>query len=109
MSEASGVEVILARARAQEREYDWLGATESYKSALGLVPEQNFSAKGDIYERLGYAFHRAAMQAESVDDFRDRMFQAVGSYEKAKEAYEGLGKPGKTPRTLHCDLSLIHI
>ena len=103
ISEALGVEPILGQAREQERGYDWLGAVGSYKKALDLLSEPNFLKMSEICERLGYVFHRAAMQAESVDEFRSRMSQAVAHYEKAKEHYGRLSEAGKTPRILRCD------
>jgi hypothetical protein len=63
MSEASSVEEILHQAERLEKEYDWLGAADSYEKALNLLPEDDFSGKAENYERLGYAVYRAAFQA----------------------------------------------
>ncbi len=103
MSEPLNAESLLGQAGKHEKEYDWLGATGTYKKALGLVPDQDFSKIGEIYERLGFALYRAAMQAESADEFRDKMRQAVANFEKAKKSYGCLGEQGKTPRILRCD------
>jgi len=103
VSEALVVELILKRADKQEKEYDWLGAAESYEKALGLVPDPDFSEKGEIYERLGYAFYRAAMQAENREEFKDRMCQAVANYENAKKFYGCLSEQAKKARMLRCD------
>jgi len=103
MSEASGVEGILEQAGEKEREYDWLGAARSYEKALGLVSGQDSSKMAEVYERLGYAFYRAAMQAESQEEFGERMRQAVAHYEKAKEFCRKMDESGKTPRMLRCD------
>jgi len=109
VEEGLGLEAVVGRAAELEREYDWLGAVESYKKALGLVTERDFSKKGEICERLGYAFYRAAMQAESVDQFRERMQQAIANYNKAKEFYGRLSDPGKTPRMLRCDATIAYV
>jgi hypothetical protein len=69
---------------------------------LKLLSEDDFSRKAEIYERLGYAFYRAAFQAESNDEFRQRMSKAIADYEKAKELYQRLNEP-KTGRVLRCD------
>jgi len=103
------MESILAQVKEQERKYDWLGATESYQKALGLVPEQDFSRKSEIYERLGYAFYRLAMQAESREEFKERMGQAAADYERAKEFYGRLSEPLKTARMLRCDATNAYI
>lgn len=96
------MESLLDQAREQEKEYDWLGAAESYKKALSLLPEQDFSKMGQAYEHLGYAFHHAAMQAETVDEFRSRMGQSVAHYEKAREYFGRLSEAGENPRGLRC-------
>jgi uncharacterized repeat protein (TIGR01451 family) len=97
------VEEILHQAGRLEKEYDWLRATESYKKALNLLPQDDFSNMGKIHERLGYAFYRAAFQAESNSGFKERMRQAVAAYEKAKGFYERLSETVKTPRILRSD------
>ncbi|MGA3192995.1 MAG: hypothetical protein ABSD73_10865 [Candidatus Bathyarchaeia archaeon] len=97
------MEEILHQAERLEKEYDWLKAAESYEKALNLLPEDDFLSKGEIHERLGYAFYRAAFQAESNDEFRERMRQAVAGFEKAKELYQKLNEPKKTGIMLHCD------
>lgn len=109
MSNLSSVDVILNQAKEREKEYDWLGAVESHKKALGLVPETDFLKLGQVQERVGYSFCQAAMQAENVDQFRERMRQAVANYEKAKEFYGRLSEPRKTPRVLRCDAMIAYM
>lgn len=109
MSDVSAVDAVLSRANGQERDYDWLGAVETYRHGLSLVSEGDFSTLGDVYERLGYAFHRAAMQAEDVDVFRDRMREAVVNYEKARESYEKLSGGSTGPRMLRCDAMAAYV
>jgi hypothetical protein len=77
------VEEILHQAEQLEKEYDWLGAAESYKRALNLLSEDDFSRKSEVTERLGYAFYRFAFQAESNDEFRQRLRQAVANSVKS--------------------------
>jgi hypothetical protein len=48
------VEEILNQAERLEKEYDWLGAAESYEKALKLLPIDDFSGIGETCERLGY-------------------------------------------------------
>ncbi|MGA2768751.1 MAG: hypothetical protein ABSF24_10620 [Candidatus Bathyarchaeia archaeon] len=103
MSDMSSLEAILSSAEGKEKEYDWLGAAESYKNALGLVPEQDSLRMSEVHERLGYALHRFAFQAESNDEFRQRLHQSILSYEKSKELYGRLNESVKMPRMLRCD------
>jgi hypothetical protein len=103
------VEEILGQAERLEKDYDWLGAAESYENALKLLPENDYSTKGETYEWLGYAFYRAAFQAESNDDFRQTLRKAVADYEKAKENYQRLNDPTKTGRMLRCEAMIAYM
>ena len=66
------MEEILHQAEQLEKEYDWLGASTLYEKALNLLPEDDYSRKGEMHERLGYVFYRAAFQAESNDDVQEK-------------------------------------
>ena len=87
MSNTSSIDAMLTQATEKEREYNWLGAAETYAKALDLMPAQDFLGLGDLHERLGYAFRKAAMQAEDVNAFKSRMDKAIAYYDKAHEAY----------------------
>jgi hypothetical protein len=103
------VEEILRQAERLEKEYDWLRAADSYEKALKLLPEDDLSGKGETYERLGYAFYRAAFQAESNDEFGQKLRQAMLSYEKTKKSYEKLNDIEKKTITLRCDAMIAFI
>jgi len=103
MSEGLGIEQILGKAAENEKRYDWLGAVELYGKALSLVPEAGPLKLGQVQEKVGYAFYRAAMQAESQEEFKIRMRQAVADYEKAREFYGKVAEPGQAARMLRCD------
>jgi len=109
VSDASSVDAFLSQAIEREKVYDWLGAVEVYEKALSSVSEIDCLKMGQIQEKTGYAFYRAAMQAESQEEFRERMRLAVANYEKAKEFYGGLSETGKTPWMLRCDAMIAYI
>jgi len=109
MPEIQGVEAILSQAEKLERRYDWLGTIESYRKALGLVSEQDFSRMGEIHERLGFALYRAAMQAKSVQEFKVRCAKAIENYEESKEFYARLRVPEKTPTMLRCEAMIAYM
>ncbi len=92
------------RTRADEREkgYDWLGAAESYKTALAQVPGHELGKLAEISERLGYAFYRWARQAENFSEFISRAREAISNYEKAKGLYQKLNGPAENARRLRC-------
>jgi len=103
MPEPSDVESFLDQAEEREKAYDWLGAAELYGKALGLVPETDFLKFGQIQEKIGYAFYRAAMQAESQEDFKIRAHQSVADYEEARKFYGRAAEPGQAAKMLRCD------
>ncbi len=109
LSEPLSAEPILAHVREQEREYDWLGAAESYKRGLALVSRDDLSLIGELHERSGCALYRAALQAESVEAFRERIRQAIADHERAREFYGGQSEPGRTARTLRCDAMIAYL
>jgi hypothetical protein len=109
MSDAPSLEPTLGQAKQREKEYDWVAAAGSYEKALGLVPEQDFLKKGEICERLGYAHSNAAFQAESQEEFKHRMHQAVRDYENAAEFYGKLSEPRKILRTLRCNAMIAYV
>jgi len=109
MLESSDVESFLSQAKEREKAYDWLGAAEFYEKAIGLVPETDFLKLGQLQERMGYAFYRAALQAESVGEFGERMRRAVADYERAKEFYSRLSESGKKPLVLRCDAMIAYM
>ena len=103
MSRREKVEEILSKAKEREKDYEWAKAAKLCKRALSAVGKKDFLEKGQVLERIGYALYRAAMQAESVDEFKDGMRQVVASYEKAKGFYGKLSGQGEKPRTIRCD------
>jgi len=103
MPKSQSVQRVLVQAKEKEKRYDWLGAVEFHKKALGQVLKQkDFLKAGEIEERIGYCFHRAAMQAESREEFKERMQLAIEEYEKAHGFYEKLGSGQKAARMFRC-------
>jgi len=96
-------EEILDRARALEKEYDWVKAADLYEQALLAVGMNDFLKKGEVQERVGSCFHRAAMQAGSREEFSERMKRAIEAYEKAYGFYEKLTDEQKTGRVFRCE------
>ena len=79
---------VLGEAAALEKEYDWMGAEDLYRQALSAVDEGGCFRRGEIQEKIGYSLRRAAFQAESHEEFREKMMLTVEAYEKAYGFYE---------------------
>ena len=103
------MEEILHRVEQLERNYDWLGAAESYKKALALLSENDFSWKADVNERLGYAFYRFAFQAETNEEFKNRLHQSTVAYEKAAEFIEKSNESVKAAKKSRCNAMISYI
>lgn len=103
------MEEILHQAEQLEKDYDWFGAAGLYEKAASLLPQDDFSKMGEVHERLGHAFHRVAFQAETNEEFRQRLNQAVRGYGKARELYQKLDEPMKTGKILRCDAMIAYM
>jgi len=95
VSDASSVDTFLSQAGEREKQYDWLGAAEFCRKALGLVSEADFLKTGEIQEKIGYCFHRGAMQAESQEKFTERVRLAAEANNKASDSYAKLNADHK--------------
>jgi len=95
MSKRGSLERLLEKAKNREKEYAWLEAAELYEQALRVVGKSDFLRKGEIQERSGYCFYRAAFQGETQEEFKQRMRRAIKAYEKTHESYEKLAEEQK--------------
>jgi len=85
MSRRQSLQRFLSLAKEEEKRYYWVKAAELYEQALRLVGKRDFLRKGEIREKVGYAFYRIAMQAKNANQFRNRMHRAIANHEKATE------------------------
>ena len=99
---SASVEEILGEAAKLEKEYEWLQASEYYEQALSMIDEGDYFRRGEIQEKIGYSLRRAAFQAESPEEFREKMILAVEAYEKAHGFYENLADEQGAPWMLRC-------
>ena len=105
----SQIEEVFGKAKALEKKYDWVGAIDFYEQALRTVGEEDFLKKGEIQERIGFCFYRAAFQAEIQGQFKERMQQAVEAYETAHRIYERLKDEQKAGWRFRCDAIVKYI
>ncbi len=103
----TGIEVaypsdILDASRRWEKSYKWQEAAGSYKLALSSISEQGPLRTAKLTERIGYALHRAALQSDSTNAFRDTMRAATAEYSRAAGLYERAGETEDSPFILRC-------
>jgi len=77
------------QASEHETQYNWQKAAESYDNALTQSDRSQPLRIGEVLERKAYAFFKTAMQADSDDQFEEKIRGSIESYEKAIQAYEG--------------------
>ncbi len=104
MSQSRSSLRVLAQAKDREKRYDWLRAVESYVEAqTTILKHENFQKAGEIQERIAFCFQNAAMQAESHEEFRERMQCSIEAYEKARGFYGMPLNKQMVARKLRCD------
>ena len=78
--------LLLDQAKQFEKKYMWLEAIDSYKKASDwMVEAQEFLKAIDVYERMAYSFYRAALQAETNEEFKNRMTFSAEAYQSLIE------------------------
>ncbi|MCW4026956.1 MAG: tetratricopeptide repeat protein, partial [Candidatus Bathyarchaeota archaeon] len=100
---SASIEEVLGEATRLEKEYEWLQASELYEQALGMVDEEDYFRRGEIQEKIGYCLQRAAFQAETQDEFMERIKKAVYAYGEAQRFYESLIDEKISPWILRCE------
>lgn len=103
------VESLLSRTRDLEKEYEWLGAAKDYEEMLISVPADGHAVLGEILERQAYALHRAALQADDYETFRDRTRRAMELYGKAKEDHTVSAVSVSLAKAVRCDAMIAYL
>lgn len=95
-------EVLLERAGVKEKGYNWVEAARLYEEAAkSFLDKEMVEKAAEIREQIGFCFFRAALQADTHEDFRSRMKLAVGAYERAAELSEKAEEEGKRAKISH--------
>jgi len=94
--------LLLNEAKELEKRYDWLDAVDFYEKAFGLALKmEDFLKAAEIREQTGFCFFRAALQAETHEDFRSRMKLAAGTYDNAAQLFEKVEEEDKRAKINH--------
>ena len=82
---------------------DWLHASELYARAEAFkLKKEGFREAAKLQEKIGTCYYRFAMQADSKEDFRERMQKSIDAYEEAYGLYADTAVRQKTARQLRC-------
>jgi len=103
VSKSRKYELLVNEGREQEKKYDWVAAIELYeKASTAALKLNDFSKVAKIYEGIGFCYHRTAMQAKNLQEFKNRMLQAINAYSKAVKFFEKVEGPEKPAKICHC-------
>ncbi len=86
------LEPLLNKAKEHEKKYEWLHAVDFYEKASQLTFKAKSLRTAGIKERIGYCFFRAALQAETKEQFETRMRLASKTYEQTAETLHEIGE-----------------
>jgi len=100
--EKDNPESLLSRAKAQEEEYDWLGAVATYSALLDGNHDGDILRIGTIKESIANASYCAAFQSDSLQEFRAGIHKASEDYEKAIDSYRESRERKADPRMARC-------
>ena len=68
------LELILNKAKEFEKKYEWLQAADYYEKAVDLaLKKKNLSMTVELYEKIGFCFYKAALQAPSNTIFKKHL------------------------------------
>ena len=80
--QGSNLEHLLDKAKEHEKKYSWLQAAECYKKASELtLDEKDFLKTVDFQDKTSFSFYKAAFQAQSNIEFKERMKLAIQEYQ----------------------------
>ncbi|MCW4027430.1 MAG: hypothetical protein NWE76_08115, partial [Candidatus Bathyarchaeota archaeon] len=102
LSPRGSFEEFQGEVAALEKKYEWLEAADVYDRALGTVDEGDHFRKSEVQEKIGRSLHRAAFQAESREEFLERLGKAVDAYEAARGFYDSVADERGAPWMLRC-------
>ncbi len=103
VQEKIDLESLLSRANERQKAYDWKTAAEAYSRASAIVPAKDPLRLGNVAESGAHALYRYAFQAETREEFNERIAEAVEQYGKAREAYRRLDSKMSVPWSRRCD------
>jgi tetratricopeptide (TPR) repeat protein len=92
-----------------EKDHRWLDATKQYEEAAITYVEHDSIKEGELHERVGYCYHRAAYQSETNEEFMDLIGLASRSYEKSIDIYRRVQDKISRARHLHCEAQTLYL
>ena len=83
---------LLKKIQEHGRKYEWIQIAENYGRAVDFVRDKHSMQAAELFEKMGFSFYKAAMQAPNNAEFKRRINLAIEAYEKEFRLLEGMGK-----------------
>ena len=75
---------LLEKAKELEKKYEWLQAEEVYQRASDIaVKHDDLENIAQLYDKRGFCFFKAAFQAETNNQFKEKVKVAIQTYQQA--------------------------
>jgi len=92
MTLAESEELLLEKAREEEKRYNWIGAAALYEKVLNFYSDKNLIEEAaGCYKHLGYSHFRAADTIDTAEEFLGQIKCAIKAYKEAKNLFTKLG------------------
>lgn len=93
-----------------EKSYEWSAAATFYENAIiAAIDRKNHGKAAEVYQRKGFCYYRAAMQARDLKDFKNYAHLACDAYFKAAKLFAKTQSPDKRARIAHCEAMATNI
>jgi len=106
--QGSNLKSLIKKAKEQEKKYQWLESADSYKEASSLLQQDNKKAS-ELHERIGYCSLRAAFQAETNKQFRNRLKQSADAYQKTISLLQKIKTEDKEAKINHAKAMIAYV
>jgi len=92
MASVESEELLLEKAREEEKKYNWIEAAALYEKVLMFYLDKNLVEKtADCYKHLGYSYFRAADTVDTAEAFLRQIKCAIKAYKEAMNLFTKLG------------------
>ena len=89
MTEEENESVLLERARAEEKVYNWMEAAKLYEQvAKSLLDKKMVEKAKGVYKKLGYAYSRGAEITKTTEEFIEKINLGVNAYKNAVNLFK---------------------
>ena len=100
-------EVLLEKAKAEEKVYNWVEAAKSYEMiAKSYLDKKMVKKAAEVYNKLGISYRFAIETAETTEDFLEQINRGIKAYKKAINLFK---QTRNKPMELECREEVFYI